>query len=103
MFIALNMGMPAGLMSLVVQTRAFFTIGLAAAPYFGRIGAENPDCRCAGRYRCVRSSLASPPSCAGRCGRGLPAGSAGGVFLVRRQHREPSTSHASAKGGRSAR
>ena len=31
MFIALNMGMPAGLMSLVVQTQVFFTIGLAVA------------------------------------------------------------------------
>lgn len=33
MFIALNMGMPAGLMSLVVQTQVFFTIGLAVALY----------------------------------------------------------------------
>ncbi len=29
MFIALNLGMPAGLMSLVIQTQVFFTIGLA--------------------------------------------------------------------------
>lgn len=29
LFIALNLGMPAGLMSLVVQTQVFFTIGLA--------------------------------------------------------------------------
>ena len=33
MFISLNMGMPAGLMSLVVQTQVFFTIGLAVALY----------------------------------------------------------------------
>jgi len=33
MFIALNLGMPAGLMSLVVQTQVFFTIGLAVAFY----------------------------------------------------------------------
>ncbi len=31
LFIALNLGMPAGLMSLVVQTQVFFTIGLAVA------------------------------------------------------------------------
>jgi len=31
MFIALNLGMPAGLMSLVIQTQVFFTIGLAVA------------------------------------------------------------------------
>ncbi|MBL8309844.1 MAG: EamA family transporter [Burkholderiales bacterium] len=34
LFIALNLGMPAGLMSLVVQTQVFFTIGLAVA-FFG--------------------------------------------------------------------
>lgn len=33
MFIALNIGMPAGLMSLVVQMQVFFTIGLAVAFY----------------------------------------------------------------------
>jgi O-acetylserine/cysteine efflux transporter len=33
LFIALNLGMPAGLMSLVVQTQVFFTIGLAVAFY----------------------------------------------------------------------
>ncbi len=33
MFIALDLGMPAGLMSLVVQTQVFFTIGLAVALY----------------------------------------------------------------------
>ena len=33
LFIALNMGMPAGLMSLVVQMQVFFTIGLAVAFY----------------------------------------------------------------------
>ena len=31
LFIALNLGFPAGLMSLVVQTQVFFTIGLAVA------------------------------------------------------------------------
>jgi O-acetylserine/cysteine efflux transporter len=34
LFIALKLGMPAGLMSLVVQTQVFFTIGLAVA-FFG--------------------------------------------------------------------
>jgi len=34
MFIALNLGMPAGLMSLVVQTQVFFTIALAVG-FFG--------------------------------------------------------------------
>jgi O-acetylserine/cysteine efflux transporter len=34
LFIALTLGMPAGLMSLVVQTQVFFTIGLAVA-FFG--------------------------------------------------------------------
>jgi O-acetylserine/cysteine efflux transporter len=34
MFVALNMGMPAGLMSLVVQTQVFFTIALAVG-FFG--------------------------------------------------------------------
>jgi len=33
MFIALNLGMPAGLMSLVIQTQVFFTIGLAVLLY----------------------------------------------------------------------
>lgn len=33
MFIALQLGMPAGLMSLVVQTQVFFTIGLAVICY----------------------------------------------------------------------
>lgn len=33
MFIALELGMPAGLMSLVVQTQVFFTIGLAVVFY----------------------------------------------------------------------
>ena len=33
LFIALNLGMPAGLMSLVVQMQVFFTIGLAVAFY----------------------------------------------------------------------
>jgi len=33
MFIALNLGMPAGLMSLVIQTQVFFTIGLAVFLY----------------------------------------------------------------------
>ena len=31
LFIALNLGMPAGLLSLIVQTQVFFTIGLAVA------------------------------------------------------------------------
>lgn len=34
MFVAMNMGMPAGLMSLVVQTQVFFTIALAVG-FFG--------------------------------------------------------------------
>jgi O-acetylserine/cysteine efflux transporter len=34
LFIALKLGMPAGLMSLIVQTQVFFTIGLAVA-FFG--------------------------------------------------------------------
>jgi O-acetylserine/cysteine efflux transporter len=33
LFISLNLGMPAGLMSLVVQTQVFFTIGLAVAVF----------------------------------------------------------------------
>jgi O-acetylserine/cysteine efflux transporter len=33
LFVALNLGMPAGLMSLVVQIQVFFTIGLAVAFY----------------------------------------------------------------------
>jgi O-acetylserine/cysteine efflux transporter len=37
LFIALNLGMPAGLMSLVVQTQVFFTIGLAVAFYRERV------------------------------------------------------------------
>ncbi len=37
LFIALNMGMPAGLMSLVVQTQVFFTIGLSVALFGERV------------------------------------------------------------------
>ena len=37
MFIALNLGMPAGLMSLVIQTQVFFTIGLAVLCYGERV------------------------------------------------------------------
>jgi O-acetylserine/cysteine efflux transporter len=33
LFVAMNLGMPAGLMSLVVQTQVFFTIGLAVAVF----------------------------------------------------------------------
>ena len=37
MFIAMQLGMPAGLMSLVVQTQVFFTIGLAVLCYRERV------------------------------------------------------------------
>jgi O-acetylserine/cysteine efflux transporter len=37
LFIALNLGFPAGLMSLVVQTQVFFTIGLAVAFFKERV------------------------------------------------------------------
>ena len=37
LFIALQMGMPAGLMSLIVQTQVFFTIGLAVLCYGERV------------------------------------------------------------------
>lgn len=37
MFIAMQLGMPAGLMSLVVQTQVFFTIGLAVLCYGERV------------------------------------------------------------------
>jgi O-acetylserine/cysteine efflux transporter len=37
LFIALKLGMPAGLMSLVVQTQVFFTIGLAVAFFSERV------------------------------------------------------------------
>ena len=39
LFIALQLGMPAGLMSLVVQTQVFFTIGLAVICYGERVQA----------------------------------------------------------------
>ncbi len=39
LFIALNLGFPAGLMSLVVQTQVFFTIGLAVAFFKERVQA----------------------------------------------------------------
>jgi len=38
MFIAMNLGMPAGLMSLVIQTQVFFTIGLAVALFGESVG-----------------------------------------------------------------
>lgn len=37
LFVALNLGFPAGLMSLVVQTQVFFTIGLAVAFFKERV------------------------------------------------------------------